>query len=114
MARHALTQVTFWESLTGSRYRHDVGPDAPSALKYGRLGCLFNHESFYANVQVVPGCSLVICAVCGRMCGLQALASLALPCRSSHQHMPGVARSRDISCVQCVWHALWGGMQQLG
>eukprot|EP00802_Teleaulax_amphioxeia_P006340 Tamp_06344.p1 GENE.Tamp_06344~~Tamp_06344.p1 ORF type:complete len:666 (-),score=132.13 Tamp_06344:739-2655(-) len=44
-------QVTFWESLTGSRYRHDVGPDAPSALKYGRLGCLFNHESFYANVQ---------------------------------------------------------------
>lgn len=73
MARHALTQVTFWESLTGSRYRHDVGPDAPSALKYGRLGCLFNHESFYANVQVVPGCSLVIfvlfvagCVACRR------------------------------------------------
>ncbi|EKX35199.1 hypothetical protein GUITHDRAFT_118642 [Guillardia theta CCMP2712] len=43
-------KVTFWESLTGSRYSHG-GSDSPSVHKYGKIGCVFNHESFYANVQ---------------------------------------------------------------
>ena len=42
--------VTFWESLTGSRYSHD-GALSISSAKYGRVGCVFNHEGLYANVQ---------------------------------------------------------------
>ncbi|KAJ1489744.1 CEP76 C2 domain-containing protein, partial [Baffinella frigidus] len=42
--------VTFWESLTGSRYLHKGGDSAPSH-KYGRVGCIFNHQAFFANIQ---------------------------------------------------------------
>ena len=45
--------VTFWEPLTGSRYLHKSGDAAPSH-KYGRVGCVFNHSAFYANIHVRP------------------------------------------------------------
>ncbi|CAH3025955.1 unnamed protein product [Porites evermanni] len=52
-------EVTFWESLTAHRYAHrPVNPDDPPALKQSRpehpyktVGCVFNHQSFYANSQ---------------------------------------------------------------
>ncbi|GLG93151.1 Uncharacterized protein GBIM_00636 [Gryllus bimaculatus] len=44
----------FWESTTGSRYGHD--PQLPTdpykyLYPYKTIGCLFNHKSFYANIQ---------------------------------------------------------------
>ena len=60
-------KVTFWESLTGARYSHYASADAPSALKYGRIGCLFNHESFYANIQPDDSVCVSIC-VCVCVC----------------------------------------------
>jgi centrosomal protein CEP76 len=52
--------VTFWESLTGHRYVHSpINPDDSPAepqpvpnYPYRTVGCLFNHQSFYANSQV--------------------------------------------------------------
>uniref|UniRef100_A0A4W3H9A6 Centrosomal protein of 76 kDa-like n=1 Tax=Callorhinchus milii TaxID=7868 RepID=A0A4W3H9A6_CALMI len=51
--------ITFWESLTGHRYVHvPINPNAPPmveqprpAYPYSTIGCLFNHQSFYANCQ---------------------------------------------------------------
>ena len=62
-------KVTFWESLTGARYSHYASADAPSALKYGRIGCLFNHESFYANIQPDDSvCVSIYVCVCVCVC----------------------------------------------
>ena len=52
-------QVVFWESLTGNRYLHlYLNPDDPPLDKnvvikhpYKTIGCIFNHKSYYANIQ---------------------------------------------------------------
>ncbi|XP_072902902.1 centrosomal protein of 76 kDa isoform X1 [Hemitrygon akajei] len=59
--------VVFWESLTGCRYVHQpVNPDDPPlveqpkrAYPYCSIGCLFNHQSFYANCQ--PSDTVELC-----------------------------------------------------
>ncbi|XP_032875313.1 centrosomal protein of 76 kDa isoform X3 [Amblyraja radiata] len=59
MAHGTSGDVVFWESLTGHRYIHrPVNPDDPPlveqpkrAYPYCSIGCLFNHQSFYANCQ---------------------------------------------------------------
>jgi centrosomal protein CEP76 len=51
--------VVFWESLTGQRFNHPIhNPDIeagsvihPPTHPYHTIGCIFNHKSFYANVQ---------------------------------------------------------------
>ncbi|RUS90786.1 hypothetical protein EGW08_001405 [Elysia chlorotica] len=51
--------ITFWESLNGHRYVHEpINPNAPPMAKiqrpkypYKTIGCIFNHQSFYANSQ---------------------------------------------------------------
>lgn len=51
--------VSFWESLNGHRYIHEpIDPDLPPMDKlhrpkypYKTIGCVFNHQSFYANNQ---------------------------------------------------------------
>lgn len=60
--------VTFWESLTGHRYIHQpVNPDDPPSVQqprpqypYRTLGCIFNHQSFYANSQ--PSDNVDVCS----------------------------------------------------
>ncbi|CAG9334919.1 unnamed protein product [Blepharisma stoltei] len=42
-------RVTFWESLTGQRFYSD---DPRIHRYYRKIGCAFNHKSFYANIQV--------------------------------------------------------------
>ncbi|XP_078607268.1 centrosomal protein of 76 kDa-like [Branchiostoma floridae x Branchiostoma japonicum] len=52
-------EATFWESLTGHRYSHQpINPDDPPAVEqprpqypYRSVGCVFNHQVFYANSQ---------------------------------------------------------------
>ena len=52
--------VTFWDSLTGNRYkrpRKSVINNQDDKVNekwypYRTIGCLFNHKSFYANIQV--------------------------------------------------------------
>jgi centrosomal protein CEP76 len=52
-------EVVFWESLTGNRYLHlFINPDDPPLDKnivikhpYKTVGCIFNHRTFYANMQ---------------------------------------------------------------
>ncbi|XP_071091691.1 centrosomal protein of 76 kDa-like isoform X1 [Haliotis cracherodii] len=52
--------ITFWESLNGHRYIHEaVDPNGPPMSKQSRpaypyktIGCVFNHQSFFANSQV--------------------------------------------------------------
>ncbi|XP_078071809.1 centrosomal protein of 76 kDa isoform X1 [Mustelus asterias] len=59
--------VVFWESLTGQRYVHrPVNPDDPPlveqpkrAYPYCSVGCLFNHQNFYANCQ--PSDNVELC-----------------------------------------------------
>lgn len=59
--------VTFWESLNGHRYIHEpLDPNAPPMDKqhrpkypYKTIGCVFNHQSFYANNQ--PTDSVEVC-----------------------------------------------------
>ncbi|XP_062896947.1 centrosomal protein of 76 kDa isoform X2 [Mobula hypostoma] len=59
--------VVFWESLTGCRYVHQpVNPDDPPLVEqpkrvypYCSIGCLFNHQSFYANCQ--PSDTVELC-----------------------------------------------------
>ncbi|XP_069778555.1 centrosomal protein of 76 kDa isoform X2 [Narcine bancroftii] len=59
--------VVFWESLTGHRYVHrPVNPDDPPLVEqpkrpypYYSVGCLFNHQSFYANCQ--PSDTVELC-----------------------------------------------------
>ncbi|XP_033119568.1 centrosomal protein of 76 kDa-like [Anneissia japonica] len=59
--------VMFWESLTGHRYVHQtVDPDDPPAVDqprgqypYRAIGCVFNHQSFYANNQ--PSDTVELC-----------------------------------------------------
>ncbi|GFN79292.1 centrosomal protein of 76 kda [Plakobranchus ocellatus] len=51
--------ITFWESLNGHRYIHEaINPNAPPMAKlqrpkypYKTVGCVFNHQCFYANSQ---------------------------------------------------------------
>ncbi|XP_043923127.1 centrosomal protein of 76 kDa [Protopterus annectens] len=51
--------VTFWESLMGHRYIHKpINPDDPPLVEqpkptypYRTVGCVFNHQSFFANCQ---------------------------------------------------------------
>ncbi|XP_071495438.1 centrosomal protein of 76 kDa-like [Diadema antillarum] len=51
--------VTFWESLTCQRYIHrPVNPNDPPSVEqptpqypYRTIGCVFNHQAFYANCQ---------------------------------------------------------------
>nr|XP_039267473.1 centrosomal protein of 76 kDa-like [Styela clava]XP_039267474.1 centrosomal protein of 76 kDa-like [Styela clava] len=51
--------VIFWDAVTGHRYIHRmVAPDDPPAVKqpvtnhpYKSIGCIYNHEAFYANSQ---------------------------------------------------------------
>mmetsp|Transcript_8309 Transcript_8309/g.26813 ORF Transcript_8309/g.26813 Transcript_8309/m.26813 type:complete len:289 (+) Transcript_8309:1-867(+) len=40
---------TFWDPASGARYHH--APCSPAASPYLSIGCAFNHESFYANLQ---------------------------------------------------------------
>ena len=40
---------TFWDPASGARYHH--APGSPAASPYLSIGCAFNHESFYANLQ---------------------------------------------------------------
>ncbi|XP_032225955.2 centrosomal protein of 76 kDa [Nematostella vectensis] len=53
-------EATFWESLTAHRYVHrPINPDDPPLDKqqarpvhpYHTVGCVFNHQEFYANSQ---------------------------------------------------------------
>lgn len=57
----------FWESLTGNRFLHQpirvdepgvVVPPQPSHT-YRTIGCVFNHETFYANIQ--PSEAVEVC-----------------------------------------------------
>ena len=41
-------KTTFWESLTGQRFK--LG-DTRIKQFYRSIGCVFNHKSFYANIQ---------------------------------------------------------------
>jgi centrosomal protein CEP76 len=58
---HDCKEVVFWESLTGNRYLHIyINPDDPPLDKnvlvkhpYKTISCVFNHQSFYANIQPV-------------------------------------------------------------
>ncbi|KAK3589311.1 hypothetical protein CHS0354_026966 [Potamilus streckersoni] len=59
--------ITFWESLNGHRYIHEaIDPNMPPMDKqhrpkypYKTVGCVFNHQSFYANYQ--PSDSVEVC-----------------------------------------------------
>jgi len=42
-------KVTFWEALTGQRLE---STDPRVHRYYRKVGCVFNHKSFYANIQV--------------------------------------------------------------
>jgi centrosomal protein CEP76 len=52
-------RVTFWESLTGDRYPHvpvdpddlPIRPGLKPPYPYRTIGCVFNHELFFANAQ---------------------------------------------------------------
>ena len=58
--------ITFWESLTGHRYVHQaVNPEdgfevarTKPKYPYKTVGCVFNHQSFYANTQVTDVVSM--------------------------------------------------------
>jgi centrosomal protein CEP76 len=63
--------IVFWESLTGNRYIHKyINPDDPPLDKqmlikhpYKTVGCVFNHKSFFANIQPtnnVDTCSFML------------------------------------------------------
>jgi len=41
-------KVTFWESVTGQRLESD---DPRVHRYYRKIGCIFNHEEFYGNIQ---------------------------------------------------------------
>eukprot|EP00818_Percolomonas_sp_WS_P007327 CAMPEP_0117438002 /NCGR_PEP_ID=MMETSP0759-20121206/1823_1 /TAXON_ID=63605 /ORGANISM="Percolomonas cosmopolitus, Strain WS" /LENGTH=620 /DNA_ID=CAMNT_0005229669 /DNA_START=104 /DNA_END=1963 /DNA_ORIENTATION=- len=47
MTRSPDGEITFWESVTGARYK--LG--SSKSIKYQSIGCVFNHESFFANIQ---------------------------------------------------------------
>ncbi|XP_068179754.1 centrosomal protein of 76 kDa [Antennarius striatus] len=59
--------VTFWESLTSSRYVHypiipdslPLAPEPKPSSPYGTVGCVFNHRSFLANCQ--PSDAVAFC-----------------------------------------------------
>jgi centrosomal protein CEP76 len=52
-------EIIFWESLTGNRYIHSIIDPYNISFEnnivvthpYKTIGCLFNHKSFYANIQ---------------------------------------------------------------
>ncbi|CAL8097152.1 unnamed protein product [Calicophoron daubneyi] len=41
--------VLFWDPISGRRYVHQRG--TPPAHPYQTVGCMYNHRSFYANIQ---------------------------------------------------------------
>lgn len=47
MSRSSDGEITFWESVTGSRYKIHTS----KSIKFQTIGCVFNHENFYANIQ---------------------------------------------------------------
>jgi len=55
--------VLFWESLTAQRHQHqEINPHDPPLAKqkqpsyqYRTVGCIFNHQAFYANSQPTDG-----------------------------------------------------------
>ncbi|XP_071531062.1 centrosomal protein of 76 kDa-like isoform X4 [Panulirus ornatus] len=49
MTRGPYSAITFWETLTGSRYIHRVGQKA--AHDYGTIASIFNNYIFFANCQ---------------------------------------------------------------
>lgn len=53
ITRASATRTTFWESLSGVRTTHELSgvDDTARTAHYRTIGCIFNHESFYANVQ---------------------------------------------------------------
>jgi len=53
VTRSSPQRTVFWESLSGQRTVHDMGAadDSARAAHYRTVGCVFNHESFYANCQ---------------------------------------------------------------
>uniref|UniRef100_A0A8D2LT75 Centrosomal protein of 76 kDa n=1 Tax=Varanus komodoensis TaxID=61221 RepID=A0A8D2LT75_VARKO len=59
--------ITFWESLTGHRYIHNpVKLDDPPVVEqpkplypYRTIGCVFNHQKFFANCQ--PSDAVEVC-----------------------------------------------------
>lgn len=50
-------EVIFWESLTGNRYIHSINNqdnlNVVITHPYKTIGCIFNHISFYANIQLL-------------------------------------------------------------
>jgi centrosomal protein CEP76 len=46
MTRNNDNNVTFWESISGQRFLQNSDKHS-----YQTIGCVFNHESFYANIQ---------------------------------------------------------------
>lgn len=61
-------EIVFWESITGNRYLHQmIDPDDPPLEKnllvkhpYRTVSCLFNHKTFYANIQ--PSINIETCS----------------------------------------------------
>ncbi|XP_040209863.1 centrosomal protein of 76 kDa [Rana temporaria] len=61
--------ITFWESLTGQRYIHKpINPDDPPSVvqpkplyPYRTIGCIFNHQHFFANCQPSDSVDLCVC-----------------------------------------------------
>ena len=46
-------KITFWESLTGTK----IDSDDPRAHRlYSKVGCVFNHQTFFANIQADDRC----------------------------------------------------------
>eukprot|EP00941_MAST-03F_sp_MAST-3F-sp1_P003327 g3327.t1 len=62
MTRDDKGDVVFWESLTAQRYRHRAHSTHKNveSKRHGftRIGCVFNHRSFYANVNIEDAVSL--------------------------------------------------------
>ena len=55
-------EVTFWESLTGQTYSHvptrlgdlaSIEKTPAAKHRFAKIGCAFNHETFFANIQPV-------------------------------------------------------------
>lgn len=42
-------RITFWETINGQRLLHD---DPRIHRYYRKIGCVFNHKHFYANIQL--------------------------------------------------------------
>lgn len=62
LTRPSAGRTVFWESLSGQRTVHDLHAvdDSARGAHYRTVGCVFNHEAFYANVQ--PDDSVSACS----------------------------------------------------